>query len=183
MEEGDVQIRPVGPTMWEDVEQLFEERGGPKSCWCMVWRDYARAAELVDKAARKTGMRDRVKKGEKVGLVAFLDDKAVAWCSVAPRATFKKSLDGVAPQEGCKTWSLTCLFVKRTHRGEGLSVRLIEAAIEYARSQGAATLDAYPVDPDSPSYRFCGFKPQFDRLEFETVGKVGSRRYLVRWTL
>ncbi|MEL6103028.1 MAG: GNAT family N-acetyltransferase [Pseudomonadota bacterium] len=169
--------------MWEDFEQLFEERGGPKSCWCMVWRAYAGIDDLSDKAARKTGMRDRIKKGEKVGLIAFLNAQAVGWCSVGSRETFKRSLDGAAPLDAGQTWSLTCLFVKREYRGNGLSVRLIETAIEYARSQGAAKLDAYPVDPESPSYRFCGFKPQFDRQEFATVGKVGSRRYLVRRTL
>ncbi|MEL6362319.1 MAG: GNAT family N-acetyltransferase [Pseudomonadota bacterium] len=169
--------------MWDDLEQLFEERGGPKSCWCMVWRDYERPTDLNDKAARKIGMQGLVRDGEKVGLIAFQSQKAIAWCSVAPRDTFKKSLDGNAPQGDGETWSLTCLFVKRAHRGEGLSVRLIEAAIEYARSQGATSLDAYPVDPESPSYRFCGFKPQFDRCGFATVAKVGSRRHLVRRVL
>ena len=23
---------------WPDFERLFESRGGPKACWCMVWR-------------------------------------------------------------------------------------------------------------------------------------------------
>ena len=178
MREETIDIRPIVPELWPALEQLFEERGGPKSCWCMVWRDYERHGHMSDKASRKAGMFDRVAQGEKVGLVAFLDEAAIAWCSVAPRETFKKSLDGIGLPE-CEAWSLTCLFVKRAYRGKGLSSKLIEAAVDYVRSQGGKILDAYPVDPDSPSYRFCGFKPQYDDKGFDTVGTVGSRRYLV----
>lgn len=175
-----LKILPVEPAMWAEFEELFEERGGPKSCWCMVWRDYARTSDVKDKTARKSGMRDRIVSGQKVGLMGFLGGEAIAWCSVAPRRSFKKSLDRIAPPDDCDAWSLTCLFIKRAHRGKGLSAKLIEAAVHYAQSQGATTLDAYPVDAESPSYRFCGFKPQFDSRGFETVGAVGSRRYLVR---
>jgi hypothetical protein len=28
----------VDQNRWSDFEKLFESRGGPKNCWCMVWR-------------------------------------------------------------------------------------------------------------------------------------------------
>lgn len=178
-----VEIRPVTPDDWQDFERLFEDRGGPKSCWCMVWRTYARTGDGSDKDARKRGMRDRIGRGDPVGLLAYLDGVPVAWCSVAPRHSFKPSLDGGKAADSTNTWSLTCFYVKRMHRGEGLSDRLIEAAVDYARSQGATELDAYPVAPESPSYRFCGFLAQFERHGFQTVGCVGSRRTIASRTL
>jgi GNAT superfamily N-acetyltransferase len=171
-------IRPVEPKLWLDFERLFEERGGPKNCWCMVWRDYGRSEDANDKDSRKAGMRARIVSGAPVGLLAYLDDEPVAWCSVAPRHSFKTSLDGKAAATTADSWSLTCLFVKRAHRGTGVSDRLIEAAIDYARSGGATRLEAYPVDPESPSYRFCGFVGQFDRHGFVDEGRVGTRRHL-----
>ncbi len=173
-----LEIRPVEPDMWPEFEQLFEARGGPKSCWCMVWRDFQRNATAKDQADRKRGMQDRIERGQKVGLMGFLGREPVAWCSVAPRPTFKASLDGLSQAEGSEKWSLTCLFVKRAHRGKGLSGTLIDAAVDYARAQGASALDAYPVDPESPSYRFCGFVSQFDSRGFAAVGSVGTRRHL-----
>ena len=44
---------------------------------------------------------------------------------------------------------------------------MLRAAIDYARKRGATALEAYPVDPDSPSYRFMGFVPAFERLGFK----------------
>ena len=32
-------FHPVTQDRWPDMEQLFESRGGPHPCWCMVWRD------------------------------------------------------------------------------------------------------------------------------------------------
>jgi hypothetical protein len=31
-------IRPVARNNWTDFEALFESKGGPSYCWCMVWR-------------------------------------------------------------------------------------------------------------------------------------------------
>jgi GNAT superfamily N-acetyltransferase len=178
-----LRICPIEPQHWPDVEMLFEERGGPKNCWCMVWRDYARGQEDCDKSDRKAGMRERIAVGLAVGLLAYVDDVPVAWCSVAPRRSFKESLDGKVGGVNDHKWSLTCMFVKRSSRSQGLSDRLIEHAIAYSRLQGATMLEAYPVAPDSPSYRFCGFLNQFDRHGFKAVGRVGSRRTIVALTL
>jgi hypothetical protein len=41
-------------------------------------------------------------------------------------------------------------------------------------------LEAYPVEPDSPSYRFGGFIPLFARAGFREAGHLGSRRHVMR---
>ena len=44
---------------------------------------------------------------------------------------------------------MTCFVVRREHRGEGLNARLLDAAIEHARKNGARLIEAYPIDPDA----------------------------------
>ncbi|MDH3579316.1 MAG: GNAT family N-acetyltransferase [Hyphomicrobiales bacterium] len=68
----------------------------------------------------------------------------------------------------------------RTLRGKGVTSKLLKAAIAYARAAGAKTLEAYPVDPDSPSYRFMGIVPHFEKAGFEHAGKAGTRRHVMR---
>jgi len=53
----------------------------------------------------------------------------------------------------------------------------------YAREHGATSLEAYPVDPDSPSYRFGGFVPFFLAAGFREVGRAGTRRHVMRLDL
>lgn len=37
-------------------------------------------------------------------------------------------------------------------------------------------MEAYPVEPDSPSYRFMGFKQTFEKAKFNFIKKAGKRR-------
>ena len=80
-------------------------------------------------------------------------------------------------------WSLVCFFIRREFRGQGVTEQLIEAAAEYATRNGATVLEAYPVDPDSPSYRFMGYVPTFEAAGFEEIGRVGTRRHVMRRSL
>ena len=157
-----------------DFERLFESRGGPKSCWCMVWRAKADEARRTDGKSRKAAMLDRIRNGAIVGLLGYLDDEPVAWCSVAPRSTYRRLVDDGASDDGI--WSIVCFFIVRQLRGMAITDDLISAAVLMARSRGARIVEAYPVDPTSPSYRFMGFVPPFDRAGFREVGRVGTRR-------
>jgi GNAT superfamily N-acetyltransferase len=168
----------VDASRWPDVEHLFESRGGPKTCWCMVWRATPVEAKQRDGASRKAAMAARVAAGVPVGLLAYLDGEPVAWCSVAPRSTYRRLVDDGSPDEGI--WSIVCLFVVRRLRGQGITPRLIQAAVEHARARGASIVEAYPVDPESPSYRFMGLVPMFEEAGFGEVGRVGKRRHVMQ---
>ena len=62
--------------------------------------------------------------------------------------------------------------------------RLIEEAVAHARRNGATVVEAYPVDPESPSYLFCGWVPSgsfvFAAHGFVEVGRAGLRRHVMR---
>lgn len=147
----------------------------------MVWRARGVEAKQTKGAERKRAMEARVRAGAPVGLLGYLHDAPIAWCSIAPRASYR-SLGGLAvtgePEE--KIWSLVCFFVKREFRGDGIATQLIQAAIAYVRSQDGAVVEAYPVDPGSPSYRFMGYVPTFEKAGFQHVGVAGSRRHVMR---
>jgi len=182
MSDGDdiarIKFYEVDASRWGDFERLFESRGGPKYCWCMAWRANRDEARRTDGPSRKAAMAQRVASGVPVGLLGYLDGEPVAWCSVAPRSTFRGLVGDSAPDEGI--WSITCFFAVRRLRGRGITRRMIEAAVEHARARGASIVEAYPVDPDSPSYRFMGFVSVFKDAGFQEVGRAGTRRHVMR---
>lgn len=174
----DFTFRPVTRAEWPDFQKLFEAKGGPSYCWCMVWRDLPDRQNATN-ADRKAALSERVDAGTPVGLLAYAGNEAAGWCSVAPRETFRKlSPDQDDSERG--VWSITCFFVPREWRGEGLGAMLLDAAVEHAFDQGAGAIEAYPVDPQSPSYRFMGFKTMFEKRGFKKTGKAGSRRHVMR---
>lgn len=169
----DLQVVPVDSYNWPDLEALFESRGGPSYCWCTAWRPIAKGLSRSNKSDKKTSLKQTVESGTPVGLLGYIDNLPVAWCSIAPRYTYRE-LGG--DHSLSNVWSLVCFFVKRSHRKQGFTQRLIQEAVDYARSQGAQYVEAYPVDPDSPSYRFMGSTPAFDKAGFAFCNRAGTRR-------
>ena len=126
-------------------------------------------------------MRRNVCEGIPIGLLGYSDGEPVAWCSIAPRTTYR-NLGGLtntseSPEE---VWSLVCFFIRREFRGKGLTKRIIEAAAQNAAKHGAKVVEAYPVEPGSPSYRFMGYLPTFSAAGFHEVGRAGIRRHVMR---
>lgn len=178
-----VKFRPVEQNNRNDFEALFESTGAPNYCWCMAWRVVDDEKGTTDNERRKNSILQRVGDKIPIGILGYIEDKPVAWCSIAPRNTYRKlGGEDLEVDEG-KIWSLVCFYIKRDFRKQGLSVSLIKAAVKYAKSKGAKYVEAYPVKPGSPSYRFMGFVPVFEKLGFEFVKKAGSRRNVMLLTL
>jgi len=149
----------------------------------MAWRATPAEVKAAPRGSdRKPLMKGRIQSGTTVGLLGYLDGEPVAWVSIAPRETYR-DFGGPEAEPAQKTWSLACMYVHRKYRGQGLGNQLIEAATAYARKRGGTVLEAYPVDPKSPSYRFMGFVPAFERLGFTEIGTAGSRRHVMRLDL
>jgi GNAT superfamily N-acetyltransferase len=175
-----ITFRAVSAENWADFETLFQKRGAPKSCWCTAWRKI-RAELKDDPSAKKHEMQKRIRGGEPVGILGYVNGDPIAWCSVSPRDTYRSSMaDALDGDEDEEIWSIVCFFVMGHFRGKGLFAQLIEAAETHAAQSGATVLEAYPVDPDSPSYRFGGFLPTFEELGYKKIGRKGARRYVVR---
>jgi len=146
----------------------------------MAWRPLDGDRAKAPAPARKRALLGLVDSGVPVGILGYLDEEPVAWCSVAPRSTH---LELGGPGRDDDVWSITCFFVLRDFRGAGLMKRLLGAAVETARARGARVVEAYPVDPDSPSYRFMGFVPAFEERGFIEDRRVGTRRHVMRLVL
>ncbi|MBI3974657.1 MAG: GNAT family N-acetyltransferase [Chloroflexi bacterium] len=148
----------------------------------MVWRAAGDTLKDRTRAARKQSMRHRIEAGEPVGILGYLDGEPVAWCSIAPRDTYQR-LGGPAAGDGETVWSLICFYVLRRLRGQGIARQLLAAAVDRAAKCGATIVEAYPVAPDSPSYRSMGTTTMFRAAGFKEIGRAGTRRHIMHLTL
>lgn len=90
------------------------------------------------------------------------------------RSTTLKRIDNLP------TWSVACFFIDPSLRGQSLLVKLLQAAVTYAISQGATIIEGYPVEPDQ-SYRFMGSPSVFEQVGFREVGIAKNGRRIVRY--
>lgn len=164
-------FKPVTKNDWDTFSSFFESKGAPHYCWCTAWRRVE--GKKPSKQDKKESIKGLICKGTPVGILAYDHGDPVAWCSVGPRNSFKP-LGGDDTLE--KVWSITCFFVKRQYRGKGITKLLLKQAIEYAKKSGAAYVEAYPVEKDSPTYQFMGSVPVFEKAGFKFKKKAGKRR-------
>lgn len=174
------------PETFDDLARLFEAPGGPHYCWCMGWR--ARAGELAapagaaGKAERKAQLAARLDQGEPIGLLAYDGATPIGWCSTGPLATFAR-FGGPKDVDAQTTWAISCFYVPRARRGEGIARALTKAALATAKTAGALTMQATGVEATSPSYRHMGLIDFYTSLGFVDIGMVGTRRHLMRRAL
>ncbi|TPI22943.1 GNAT family N-acetyltransferase [Mesorhizobium sp. B4-1-1] len=167
----------VTPETRAGFENLFEQPGAPKYCWCMTWRHSSHEHGKNDD--KKRMMMALIDAGTPVGIVAELDGRPVGWCSVAPRETYRK-LSKQQDDTETGIWSIVCFYVPRALRGDGLASALLDAAIDHAFRKGARIIEAYPVDKAAPSYRFMGFHDMFVARGFHEIGTAGTRRHVMQ---
>ena len=177
-------IEPLTMSRWSAFADLLDQGGPAGRCWCVapLGIDYRRRPV----ASNRADFRQAVKQGPPPGLLALHDQLAVGWCRVTPRdavpgldrAFRTRRVDDVP------VWSISCFYIRKGHRREGIMTALITAAIEYARAAGAPALEAYPLDGAvSPSATSTGYASTFARAGFSEIARRSPERPIMRLQL
>src|ERR671920_1387783 len=85
-----LRIKPSTTKTWPDFEQLFGEKGACGGCWCMLWRLPHAKYESQKGDGNKRAMKKLVRSGAAVGVLGYLGEIPVGWCSISPRASFPR---------------------------------------------------------------------------------------------
>jgi GNAT superfamily N-acetyltransferase len=105
----------------------------------------------------------------------------VGWCQLTPRDA-PQWLDRMwwfQRVDDVPVWSISCFFVRRAYRRQGVMSQLIAAALKTAKRAKAPALEACPVDttaPKSPSNIFTGTVSVFARAGFKEVARRAAAR-------
>lgn len=177
--------KPLTPETWNDFELLFGPRGACGGCWCMTWRLSRSEFKANEGEGNRAAMRALVDAGQQPGVLLYQDGRAVAWCAVAPREEYVRlgASKVWAPVDEEKVWSVTCFFIDKKARGKGLSVEVLKAAVEFARSRGARIVEGYPQELKEklpPAFVWMGVMPTFERAGFHEVARRSAKKPIMR---
>ena len=126
--------------------------------------------------------------GTVTGLLAYCDGEVVGWVAVEPRSAYDKLAHSrvLKPVDDEPVWSVTCFYVKKQHRKNGVAVSLLQAAVEHVRDQGGEIVEGYPVDvqKESPApFIFTGTASVFQKAGFEEVARHAPTRPIFRYMI
>jgi GNAT superfamily N-acetyltransferase len=180
-------VRPLTPDLWPAVEDLFGKYGASNGCWCMWWR-IGGAYHERPRDDNQASFQEIVQNGPPPGLLAFDGELAVGWCQLTPRSSLP-ALDRIRylkPVDDTPVWAISCFFVRRGYRKQGVTSALIAAALKHAKRAHAPAIEAYPVDteqPDCTKNLFTGIASTFARAGFKTVLSRKPSRPIMRYDL
>jgi GNAT superfamily N-acetyltransferase len=182
-----LEFHPLTTNRWSDFEVLFGPRGAYGGCWCMWWRLKRKEFEDLQGEGNRKAMHAIVKSGQVPGILAYIDGKAVAWCSIAPREDYGSlNRSPVLKRiDDTPVWSLVCFFIAKSHQGQGMAVKLIRAAVAFARKSGAKVVEAYPTNPRGgrlpPVSSFMGMPKLFEKAGFVECARPSTSKVIMRY--
>jgi GNAT superfamily N-acetyltransferase len=180
---------PATPSRWADIEKLFGERGACGGCWCMFWRKSRKQYEAEKGAKNKQELKQIVIKGSKPGIIAYVGKEPVGWCAVAPRSDYVALERSriLKPVDDQPVWSVSCLFVRKDYRRQGIASILLRAAVQFASRQGARIVEGYPVEPSMKNmpdaFLWHGVPSAFKAAGFKEVLRRSQSRPIMRYVI
>lgn len=161
------------------------QRSDAQGCWCMAYRD-----SRVPAAGRPDFMREQCASEPGPGVLLYVDDVPAGWCSIAPRANYRRLLRSrtLPTLDEREAWVAVCFVVRTGFRRHGLMRHLLDGAVKHAAAHGAEVMEGYPLETDGERVDvisgYVGTVALFERAGFErtapTTGRSGGRP---RWVM
>ena len=173
-----LEIRPLTPDLMDAMGVVLRGSWG-STCWCMYprWtepqmREEAKGGERGPR--RRAAMTELAGRTVAPGLMAFEADQPAGWIAIAPRDELTRIVRSRAtpPVDDEPLWVIPCITVRKAHRGRGIAVALIEAAVAYAGQQGAHAVEAYPRaggERTGDDNAYFGTEAMFSRAGFKVI--------------
>ena len=177
-----IEIRRAVAERFDDLATVL----GPKdpaspACWCLSYRVSSGDLRMKDAPDRASVMRELCASPVPPGVLAYLDDEVVGWCSVSPRSSYHRLVHSrVIPKvDDQPVWSVVCFVVRPGFRHQGVASTLLDGAVAFARDEGATVIEGYPADNDgkrlSSAFAYTGTVALFERAGFVVAAHTTSK--------
>jgi GNAT superfamily N-acetyltransferase len=153
----------------------------------MSWRLKRSEFTRQKGSKNKVALKKIVESGEVPGILAYLEGKPIAWCSVGPRERFpalerSRVLKRIDDRP---VWSMVCLFIAKEFRHKGISVEMLKAVVDFAKKNGAKIVEGYPVEPKKgkwpDAFAWTGVASAFKKAGFKEVHRGSPSRPIMRY--
>jgi len=184
------EIRALDATTWDAFADLVEKHNGCGfgGCWC-TWfhtREGRREGELGRPWKERL-----VREGTAHAALVFDGDAAVAWAQYGspeelPRIYHRKEWEAGLTGEP-PAYRITCIFVDRDYRRNGLAAVAVRGALELIARVGGGVVEGYPHDLQGRTMRsqflYSATRTMFEELGFSYERPKGKGNCVMRTTV
>lgn len=189
----DVVVRELSAERIGDLGRLFDTDAVADRCWCMWFLRPVNEFHLAGTDGNRAAFEELARsEPDPLGLLAYRNDEPVGWCAAGPRQRFARALRTPTLRQRDRTedvavWLVPCFFIRPDVRGAGVSTALLDAAVDLARSRGAAAIEGFPLAGGRRRFGGSDFmtavEPLFAACGFEPVHRPSANRVVMRRAL
>jgi ribosomal protein S18 acetylase RimI-like enzyme len=175
--------RPLDASTWGAFAELVERNNGVYGgCWCIVHHvEYQRGT-----SDPRTLKEELVRSGRAHAALVFDDDDVVqGWCQYGSRDelrlrhTREYAKDPPPPAR----WRITCIFVDKRHRGQGVARAAVEGALDEIAAAGGGlveTISEVTAGREAQDrFLFSATVELFERYGFTRIRQVGKHAWIM----
>ena len=184
MGESTYTVKALDESTWDAFAALVERNNGVfGGCWCMGFHPEGVGKETTRELNRERKL-ERVRAGTAHAALVFDGNDCVGWCQFGTPTEVPKIKSRAAYEKGVTTspaWRITCNFVGKGHRRQGVATAALTGALELIAALGGGRVEGYPEDADSvpAGFLFNGALSTYEQLGFVRDRKIGKHRWVV----
>jgi GNAT superfamily N-acetyltransferase len=178
-------IRPLDASTWAAFAELAERNNGVYGgCWCMA---YHPEDSRTDPAHNRTEKQRRVREGHAHAALVFdHSGTAQGWCQYGspeelPGIKHRREYDKDPPP--APGWRITCLFVDKSHRDQGIARAALEGALDQIAHLGGGLVEAISEVTAGRQaqgrFLFTATVELFEQNGFTRLRQVGKHAWIV----
>jgi GNAT superfamily N-acetyltransferase len=172
---------PLTRDRFDDLAALFDTTAMTRTCHCSWFLLCDPERRQVWAAGHARAVFEESAPG---GMLGYLDGVPAGWVAAGPRPAYPRLARSRLWAGGDPdAWAVTCFYLRRGARHQGLTRGLLESAVGYARDQGVAAVEGVPRRtgvPTSTADAYVGHQQVFADCGFTEVSGAGDKRVLMR---
>lgn len=176
-------VKPLSPQTWPAFAALVEAHGGVwGGCWCVEFHPDGKLRGPHRRALKE----QKVREGTTHAALVFDASRCVGWCQFGPAEELPRIKHLKVYQAGAGAppdWRITCFFVDRAYRGQGVASLALSGALKIIASLGGGSVESYPEDVEgrqvSASFLHNSRLAMFEHQGFERRRPIGKNHWVV----
>ena len=180
-------VAPLGSDTWDAFARLVERHNGVwGGCWCLWF--HPKYPERGQSLEGNRALKQRLVEEDKAHAALVFDgDRAIGWCQYGspdelPNIYHRKEYEAGLVQS--PDYRLTCFFIDRDYRRDGVSAIALQGALDLIAAAGGGLVEAYPQDTQgktiSASFLYNGTRGLFEQAGFEYERPKGKNHCVMR---
>jgi GNAT superfamily N-acetyltransferase len=177
-------VVPLDASTWDQFAELVERNNGIYGgCWCIGYHPECKLRGVSYKALKK----ERVCSGRAHHAMVVDEDGAAQgwaqWGDIDELSNIKHSRGYNEDPPPPPDWRITCIFVDKKHRGQGIARLALKGALKQIAGQGGGLVEAISEVTAGRQaqgrFLFSGSVELFEEFGFQRVRQVGKHAWIV----